>query len=606
MVSPNSRTKHQRANTVTPIGLPRRTRAGHGATAPEPNTAPVSHLHRDASAFAIRSVAAIASGVVLIALALLVLVPQREGTWRVGLGGNGPNPVVTSIQPDSPLLKLGLRRGDTIAVDRMSLPDRLAFVTPKARTPVTWIVLRGQAVLRMTVTPLSLPPAYTPATIAAWILAVIYAAMVMLVAWRAPASRERTLIVAMLGALCVAYTLASIGTATAQPTLMLLLYIVSDLCIAAFMMASILFAVTFPRRQSALQRYMQRFGVPIYAVVAVLFVLDELNGAGVVPLGFDLSSVDGIAQIIGALVLLTAVIDGIVHAQPRDRLAARVAGSTLLILAAVDAIMGVAECTNAFSPGEFFDLLQWASGFGVTYAVLRHRLVDVNLFISRAAIFSAVSIAVIVIFLFGEWALSSLLEEALGSAFSERGRTSLAVVVALCVGMSARGVHKIIEHRLNHVFFAKRYRALADLRRLGLETDSATDPTALLNLTYTALRRDLEAQYVGIYTGTPERGYISIGTTDAQHLPLRLDQNEETVLRLRRWGESFIVDNEAHPLHRAFVSPMMLRGTLYGFAICGPKADHTSYLPDEEAAVAGLIHRVGIAYEWLTRSVYAV
>jgi hypothetical protein len=86
-------------------------------------------------------------------------------------------------------------------------------------------------------------------------------------------------------------------------------------------------------------------------------------------------------------------------------------------------------------------------------------------------------------------------------------------------------------------------------------------------------------------------------------LPLRFDANEEVVLRLRRWGEAFVVDNnEAHPLIHAYVAPMVLRGNLYGFTICGPKVDRTSYLPDEKEAVAALIHRVGIAYEWLTRS----
>lgn len=47
---------------------------------------------------------------------------------------------------------------------------------------------------------------------------------------------------------------------------------------------------------------------------------------------------------------------------------------------------------------------------------------------------------------------------------------------------------------------------------------------------------------------------------------------------------------------------MILRGTLYGFAICGPKLDQSSYLSDERETVADLAHRVGIAYEWLTRA----
>jgi hypothetical protein len=52
---------------------------------------------------------------------------------------------------------------------------------------------------------------------------------------------------------------------------------------------------------------------------------------------------------------------------------------------------------------------------------------------------------------------------------------------------------------------------------------------------------------------------------------------------------------------RARCALLLLRGALYGFAICGPKQDHSDYVPDERDVVASLAHRVGIAYEWLTR-----
>lgn len=190
-------------------------------------------------------------------------------------------------------------------------------------------------------------------------------------------------------------------------------------------------------------------------------------------------------------------------------------------------------------------------------------------------------------------------ERIVGSTFSENAKTALTGFVALCLGLSARRIHRVVEHRLNRLFFAKRYRALADLHRFSLETDAATNPSALLELTLSALRRDLDAQYVALYTGTPESGYIAAGATST--LPIRLDENDEIVLRLRRWGEAFVVENDSHYLFGSYICSMMLRGTLYGFSICGPKIDRTAYLPDERETVAALTHRVGITYEWLTR-----
>ncbi len=300
--------------------------------------------------------------------------------------------------------------------------------------------------------------------------------------------------------------------------------------------------------------------------------------------------------------MIVGVLDGVLNGGAAYRTRAIVAGSSLVALALCNAFFALSDLTRVyFSWSAYLDLLQWASGFGVSYAVLRHRLLDLNLVISRAAIFSVVSLLLLGIFALVEWMFAGILEQTLGAAFGEGAKTALAAGVALFVGLSARSVHRVVEHRLNRVFFAKRYRALQDLHRFALETDAATDSSALLDLTLSSMRRNLDAQFVALYTGKPVTGYVAAGTTAAD-LPLRFDPNEEVVLRLRRWGEAFVVDNNvAHPLAHAYVAPMMLRGTLYGFAICGPKVDRTSYLPDERETLAELVHRVGIAYEWLTR-----
>jgi hypothetical protein len=90
----------------------------------------------------------------------------------------------------------------------------------------------------------------------------------------------------------------------------------------------------------------------------------------------------------------------------------------------------------------------------MAYAVLRHRLLDLNLVISRAAIFSAVSLALLGIFALLEWTFATLLEHTAGTTFGESGKTALAACVALLVGLSAGSVRCVIEHRLNRVLFA--------------------------------------------------------------------------------------------------------------------------------------------------------
>ena len=547
-----------------------------------------------------RSTAALACVIVVAALALGVAAPRRSGTWNAQFTAD-VRAHVTAIAPDSPLAKAGVRAGDTIAFDRMPLAQRIAVNAPIAGVPVSIVVQRGHSSFLVTATPLKSPRSISIALVAAWLLTLLYAGMALLVAWRAVRGRERTLIVAMLCSLCVAFAAGSLPTVAPSSPAAALLTVCLHACVVVFLTAAILFVVTFPPRRTAALRYVTVIGVPVYIASATVYFINGVNAAfRVLPVHFSATS--SIVMIVASFAMAAGVIDGLLSASAEYRVPARVAGSTLLVLAAVNTTFALGELLHAQVPEDILGLLQWASGFGVSYAVLRHRLLDLNLVISRAAIFSAVSLSLIAMFVIAEWALATMLERAIGPAFGESGKTALAAGVALCVGLSARGIHRVIEHRLNRVFFAKRYRALADLHRFALETDSATDHTALLELTLKALRRDLDAQYVALYTGTPASGYIAVGTTEAPSLPLRLDQNEETVLRLRRWGEPFVVENESHPLRGAFVSPMVLRGTLYGFAICGPKDDRASYLPDEKDAVAALIHRVGIAFEWLTRS----
>jgi hypothetical protein len=179
----------------------------------------------------------------------------------------------------------------------------------------------------------------------------------------------------------------------------------------------------------------------------------------------------------------------------------------------------------------------------------------------------------------------------------------LAALVALCVGLSARGVQDAVAYRLNRVFFARRYGALENLHRFALDIDAATDAGALMGLTHSVLERDLDADYVAIYTGHPDSGYVALHKTAAG--PARFEPNDEVVLRLRRWCESFVHNMPPHIFNRAFICPMTLRGTLFGFAVCGPKRDRTSYLPDERETIVSLVHRLGIAYEWLTRQLAA-
>lgn len=542
--------------------------------------------------------------IVLCAFALLSFVREVVGpTTRADVGAAvAPDNRITAVEPGGPAYRAGLRAGDLVRFDLMPPLQRMAVARPVLGRPMTISVERGKRVANIPIVPVAAPYWNTYAAID-WALALLYAGIALLVAFRAPRGRQRAVILAMLFGLSIAW---AVSVVDAVPSLeaRLAAQIVSDLAIAVFVIGAYLFVVWFPQRTTGASKWLWRIGLPASIASALLFAVGRVGGQSlhVLPAGTQLAG--GIFTLLASAAMIAGIIDGVRAAATDLRKAALVAGSTLAILALVNALFASADLLSSNWPWlDYITLLQWASGFGVSYAVLRHRLLDLNIVISRAAIFSVVSLLLLGVFALAEWVFATVLERSLGPAFNAGGKTALAACVALLLGLSAGSVHRVVEHRLNRLFFARRYRALEDLHRFALETDAVMDSNALLELTLGAMRRNLDAQFVALYTGRPDTGYMAVGTTAAAELPLRLDQNEEVVLRLLRWGEAFVVDNNAaHPLSHAFVTPMALRGTLYGFAICGPKADRTAYLPDEREVVAALVHRVGIAFEWLTRS----
>jgi hypothetical protein len=338
----------------------------------------------------------------------------------------------------------------------------------------------------------------------------------------------------------------------------------------------------------------------ITIATAVAIVLGPVSFVAFPARAYVALTIEEVLLIVYSLTVVVAVVEGAMNCEPAYRLQSLVAGSTLILLSAVNIVFSVFSLAHWTLDPTWFLLLQYAAGIGVTYAVLRHRLVDLNLIISRAAIFSVVSLVLICLFVITEWALALVLERAIGPKFGAQGQTVLTGLIALGVGLSARNIHGAVERRLNRVFFARRYRALSELQRFAHETDAATDAGALIDLTVEQLRRNLDATYVSIYTGRPETGYTALQNSAPVGLHC-LDQNHALVLRLRRWGESFVNEIPGDVFGESLVCPMMLRGTLYGFVVCGAKRDRTSYLPDERETLESLFHRVGIAYEWLTR-----
>ena len=129
--------------------------------------------------------------------------------------------------------------------------------------------------------------------------------------------------------------------------------------------------------------------------------------------------------------------------------------------------------------------------------------------------------------------------------------------------------------------------------------DVVTDTPSLVALTFESVRENIEGRYAAIYIAAG--GAYERVRSSSETLPASLEQNDPAVVRLRRWSEPFEMELGRHPLSEALLLPMSIRGSLLGLLVCGPKRERTHYLSEEVDALALVAHRVGTAYELLSR-----
>lgn len=243
-------------------------------------------------------------------------------------------------------------------------------------------------------------------------------------------------------------------------------------------------------------------------------------------------------------------------------------------------------------------LLQDTPLLVLPYVILRHRLVDLTVVISRAAIFTTVSVVVISAFILGEWLIGKTAEKALPGGESGLAGQMIVLGIALAIGLSARTIHSLVDRKLNALFFARRARSLLNLRHFAEETDVIVKGSALLKLFYQTLANNVEATYTAVYLR--DGSTFVLNQSSRTDLPQGIDEDDPIVVRVRRWREAFELPREDHAFSEALIVPMNVRGSIVGLVVCGPKAERTHYSSEEIEAIAQAANRATISYVLLS------
>jgi GAF domain-containing protein len=518
------------------------------------------------------------------------------------------------VEPKSNAAKAGLAVGDVIDSTHLSAADYFAQRSTRVNQLRTLHVLRNGE--RQTISYVEDTPAQNPVE-RGWlglILVILALATGLLVGLRSadrPEGRLLSLVLIDMAFLTVAgwmYLTAPTGFSAWAwgSTSAYLGYTFINYAI-------IVLSTSFPSVPTRLRNALRHTALPLAIVSALIYAwYDARSFTPYVPLAdvainhmsiayFFLQLISNVCV---AIICIIACLDGLAHVDVDHRAqmnwvaTAIVMNQTPWLFLSLAQIIAPNWDIPVFGLVQNLDLPNIPVLIILPYVILRHRLLDLSIAVSRAAIFASVSLIVVSAFIIGEWIIGNLAQRFVPNTGQYITGQGLLVVLALAIGLSAQQIHSQVDRRLNGIFFAKRARSLANLRRFSHETDVVVKGSALLKLFFETVIANTEATYAAIYLRDGSTFVLTHASKN--DVPQGIDEDDPAVVKLRRWNEPYEFERSSHAFSEALIIPMMVHGTLFGILVCGPKKERTHFAGEEVDVLAHAAHRTGIAHLFLS------
>ena len=216
---------------------------------------------------------------------------------------------------------------------------------------------------------------------------------------------------------------------------------------------------------------------------------------------------------------------------------------------------------------------------GCAYAILRHRLIDVNFVLNRTLIYTILTSLAVGIFVLLEHFLNSV-------AVSREGSLAVELAVALALGLSFNAVHKRTEQFLDRTLFRSKYEAAVALEQLSEDAAFMENPETLLEVATKEVPRIMGARGAAIYERV-DGCYALAASTGLATLPAEIDVDDPAFVRLRKHLSQLDLSEVNSALGSdAFAFALSVRGQLTGAFICGPARERRDICARTKCPVA--------------------
>ncbi|MGC2130462.1 MAG: hypothetical protein WA629_10220 [Candidatus Aquilonibacter sp.] len=234
----------------------------------------------------------------------------------------------------------------------------------------------------------------------------------------------------------------------------------------------------------------------------------------------------------------------------------------------------------------------------VMYAVLRHRVLDVNFVLNRALVYGILSVFVIAFVSLLDWFAGHVIE-------SERLATGVELALTIAIGFLLDRINRTISNAVDLIFFRDRRAAEDYLRRaaraLPYATEEAAVTDSLVQVPVDALALSAAALYRRANGGERFEGIAT--STNTEVAPLGFDRNH-LLVRMLQSGEQRVwleelrghLDREQAKYYVLAV-PVMVRHELVSFTLYGPHRNGSQLDPDEVGLLEELALEASRAYD---------
>lgn len=302
------------------------------------------------------------------------------------------------------------------------------------------------------------------------------------------------------------------------------------------------------------------------------------------------------ATVAGGLALVTlSLVDGWRHctgeARQRHRwlllaLACGALPPVLVIQPALDWAIGGAQVTvMLFFAGQLamFTLL--------AYAVLRHQVFNFSFAISRALVFSTVSLLLVLVLASIERAVAPLLYgPELGPS---RPRLLVDAALAVAVFLCFNKVHERLERQIERILFRRWHDLEHALRAYVAQAAHVTSVDQLLASLTGALDSFTGLAGAAVYLRQPG-GSFALAASTLAGAAAAIDADDALALALRTDLAPMHAAHARMPGAGELALPMCHRAALLGFVVLGCKPHGDSYRPDERSVLAFAVQQVGL------------